>query len=371
MDSQQENYIQDGSQVKEQHTSYHHSYQIIYAAAINNGTETPKMTKLFVIPGHGAGDPGATGYGYNEAERVRALATKLKEYGGDNVLLADFNRNYYADNGISTLNIPKDYQILELHMDSATASAKGGHVIIKSGFTPDKYDTALANFITSYFPGRSNKIIGRSDLANPNRAANKGYSYRLLETCFISNQNDINKFNNNLDEIAKGILKSFDITPIDNTPQPPIHIINHNCQIWEYNDTDAQKWWIRWINDNTIALRNVSSWNWLSLPNSNQEPCQAEVWEGTKENKDPRDPQILILEQINEKNNTYKIHPKQAQHLSLDVDGASKKSGTKVQWYYNNNSKAQEWYLYKNDDNTYLIISTCSFLPLDVENGGI
>ena len=32
------------------------------------------MAKLYIICGHGAGDPGAIGCGYNEAERVRELA---------------------------------------------------------------------------------------------------------------------------------------------------------------------------------------------------------------------------------------------------------------------------------------------------------
>jgi len=46
-------------------------------------------------------------------------------------------------------------------MDSAGASAKGGHVIIKEGYNPDQYDTALSNFIGNFFPGRANKIVAK------------------------------------------------------------------------------------------------------------------------------------------------------------------------------------------------------------------
>ena len=145
------------------------------------------MAHLFIIAGHGAGDCGAVGYGYTEAERVRALASRLSALGGGNVTVADTNRNWYADNGIMSLNIPKDWQILELHMDSNVPSVKGGHVIIEEGYSPDKYDTALANFISSFFPGRAEKIKPRDDLANPWRAAQRGYSYRLLENGFITN----------------------------------------------------------------------------------------------------------------------------------------------------------------------------------------
>lgn len=169
------------------------------------------MTTLFVIAGHGAGDPGACAYGFSEAERVRALAQRIKDIGGGSVELGDFSRDYYADGGISNLGIPKDWQIVELHMDSASASARGGHVIIKDGFDPDSYDNALANFIGRMFPGRSVLITPRSDLANPNRAAAAGYPYRLLECCFISNYDDLMKFNNQMDDLARGILNAFGI----------------------------------------------------------------------------------------------------------------------------------------------------------------
>ena len=89
------------------------------------------MAHLFVIAGHGAGDSGAVGYGYTEAERVRALAGRLAALGGNNVTVGDTKRNWYADKGISSLSIPKNWQIIELHMDGASPSARGGHVIIQ------------------------------------------------------------------------------------------------------------------------------------------------------------------------------------------------------------------------------------------------
>lgn len=169
------------------------------------------MPKLFYIAGHGHGDPGAVGNGFQEAERVRALGWKLKELGGDNVLLSDFNRDYYADKGISTMNLSKDYCILEGHMDAGQASARGGHVIIKTGFNPDKYDTALANMLSNILPGRSNLIVGRNNLANVNRAASRGFNYRLVEFGFITNVEDVKIFNSRMSEIAEGVLKAFGI----------------------------------------------------------------------------------------------------------------------------------------------------------------
>lgn len=182
------------------------------------------MAKLFIICGHGSGDSGAVGNGYTEAERVRALGKRIKELGGDSVILGDVNRNFYRDKGILNLNISKEYKIAELHMDSGAAGAKGAHIIIKEGFKADAYDNALAKFLGEMFPGRSKKIVGRSDLANVNRAAKKGYNYRLIECGFISNAGDVKIFNENLDKIARGILAAFGIG-VGNagavTPTPP------------------------------------------------------------------------------------------------------------------------------------------------------
>lgn len=186
------------------------------------------MSRVFVIPGHGAGDPGACGGGYSEAERVRALARRIKAYGGDSVILADFNRNYYADNGISSLGLPRDTQIVELHMDSGAESARGGHVIVQAGLGTDKYDRAIAAEISRIFPGRAVTLVERGDLANPARAAARGYGYRLVENGFISNPTDRSIFNGKLDEIAKAYCRAFGILKEKKVnPQKPGNAVNN------------------------------------------------------------------------------------------------------------------------------------------------
>lgn len=168
--------------------------------------------RLYVIAGHGAGDPGACGNGYTEAERVRALANAIKRRGGDSVVLLDTSRNWYADKGINSLNIPKGDCLVELHMDSSTSSARGGHVIIKAGIGgADAYDRAIRDFIVQYFPGRSVTIDERSDLANPNRAAARGINYRLVENGFISNAKDVATFNAHVNDLADCYLAAFGI----------------------------------------------------------------------------------------------------------------------------------------------------------------
>lgn len=171
------------------------------------------MTSLYVICGHGAGDSGATGGGYTEADLVRKLAKRMDALGGSSVTVLDTSVNWYASKKVNAALKKKVGRnpVIELHMDSASASAKGGHVIIKKGYSADKYDNALAKYIKAAFPGRANSIVGRSDLANINRAAAQGINYRLLECCFISNKADREEFIRDMDNVAKGILGAFGI----------------------------------------------------------------------------------------------------------------------------------------------------------------
>lgn len=167
---------------------------------------------LYVIAGHGAGDSGACGCGYQEAERVRALASRMGELGGTEVVVLDMSRNWFADRGILGLDLPPGSQIVELHMDSGPRGARGGHVIVKPGKQPDGYDLALAALLSGMFPGRAESIRGQS-LANATRAAQKGYGYRLLECGFITDALDVNTFNTHIDRFATGILAAFGIVP--------------------------------------------------------------------------------------------------------------------------------------------------------------
>lgn len=177
------------------------------------------MAKLFVICGHGAGDPGADGGGYTEAERVRALAARIKALGGSEVELGDTSRNWYRDGGISRLETKAP--VVELHMDaSGVPGAHGAHVIIKTGFEPDEYDRALADRLSTMMPGRADKLVKVSNLANVNRAARRGINYRLVENGFIDSPIDLAYFNGHVDDIARVYLEVFGITASSAPSEP-------------------------------------------------------------------------------------------------------------------------------------------------------
>lgn len=168
---------------------------------------------LYLISGHGAGDPGAGGNGYHEADMVRTISSRLKALGGSQVVELDKSINWYASGRVNA-DLKRqvgDNPVLEIHLDYSSSSAKGGHVIIKEGAKADAYDTKLANFLKSFFPGRSSVIVGRSNLANVNRAYANSINYRLMECCFITNSEDMKKLVSRMDEFCRGVLAAFNI----------------------------------------------------------------------------------------------------------------------------------------------------------------
>lgn len=180
------------------------------------------MTRLYVICGHGHGDPGSAGGGLNEADLVRDLASEMAKIPGVEVL--DTSKNWFAQNlvnGDLKKKVGGD-PVLELHMDwSGSASARGGHVIVDADLTADRHDTALADYISKRFPGRSDKLVKRNNLANLNRAQRNGINYRLLECCFISNAGDRESFCGDLAGIASGIAGCFGLESSGSaTPAP-------------------------------------------------------------------------------------------------------------------------------------------------------
>lgn len=211
------------------------------------------MPILYVISGHGAGDPGASGNGRNEADVVRDISTRLKALGGSSVVELNKNINWYASKKVNA-ELKKtvgNNPVIELHLDSA-AGARGGHVIIKEGYKPDAYDNALATFVKSFFPGRANVIVERGNLANVNRAAANNINYRLLECCFITSSDDMKKLTTQMDAFCKGILNAFGIKVGETMKEGWVK--------------DSKGWWYRyadgsWPKSKWLKLKGI--WYWF------------------------------------------------------------------------------------------------------------
>ena len=178
------------------------------------------MTHL-VICGHGQGktvyDVGAVNRSLNitEAQKVRELAELMKQHATKTHFITD--KNVYDFKNIASIS--KGYEsVTELHFNAFNTKAYGTEVLIKDGFKPDKTDTALKNVLEKYFKARGFKYIDW--LYNANVMAKTGISYRLIEICFIDNNNDMAIFEKNKQAIAREIMEVIEERKITVKPKP-------------------------------------------------------------------------------------------------------------------------------------------------------
>ena len=191
------------------------------------------MGHHLVICGHGQGrhayDPGAVNKGLDitEAAMVRQLANKMKQYSGSDIDYVT-DHNVYDHQSLALLG--KDYDsITELHFNAYNGQARGTEVLIYSGFQADYLDNSLLNVLAKHFTNRGIKKVGW--LYNANIAANNGFNYRLVEVCFIDNNQDMAIYRQNEESIAQGFVKA--ITGKVQTKGTPAPVVREVYKIGE------------------------------------------------------------------------------------------------------------------------------------------
>ena len=173
--------------------------------------------KILLIAGHGAGDPGSIGCGYKEADLTRELVTLVKpllaEYA--EVSVYDFARKAKADvdNGIKYDYSKYDY-VLEFHFNAHKPAANGTEIYVHTSETKTSVEgLILRNIIRFGFTNRG--IKKSSQLVVMNKCKMYKTPYALLETCFISNENDMRIYQQHKNEIAtaivNGIVEGFNL----------------------------------------------------------------------------------------------------------------------------------------------------------------
>ena len=167
--------------------------------------------KILLIAGHGAGDPGAcSNYGVEATETRRVVEMLKSQFGAYNVSIDVYptNRNAYADIGAGAVQVNfanYDY-ILEVHFNSsANESATGVEVWVTPAETGITVEQSIVNKVSSL--GYANRGVKREDFCVIRTAKNKGVSAALIETCFISNKNDMNRYNDKFSKVCNAIVE--------------------------------------------------------------------------------------------------------------------------------------------------------------------
>lgn len=196
---------------------------------------TTKGKKILIAAGHGYNDPGAVGNGTNERDFIRKyIAPNVQKYlkqAGHTVDLyggSKQDQNLFVDTqygerlgdtknyGMYWVKQQKYDVVVELHLDAASASATGGHVIISNQWPADNIDKDINNCLKATV-GTIRGIDPRNDLLNANVSGRLNINYRLVEMGFITNKKDMNYLKKNYDKFSKELAGAINGKPISGT----------------------------------------------------------------------------------------------------------------------------------------------------------
>lgn len=191
--------------------------------------EEKKMFRMLVMAGHGRNqdgswDPGAVGCGYQEADLARELRDLIKAAADQAGVPCDVapDRNHYSyfKNGGQYDFTPYTY-VLEVHFNaSATADStgdgkmKGSMVYIDKSETGHSVEDAILNNL--YSIGSRQAWDGvvvtqrqesyKNGLMVQSKVRAQGVSHAVLETCFVTDQDDMDWYLVNKTKIAQAII---------------------------------------------------------------------------------------------------------------------------------------------------------------------
>ena len=213
--------------------------------------------KILLISGHGAGDSGAVGNGYKEADLTREVVNILKNKLSNYAQVEVYNQSRDAFSDVNNGNLQvnwKNYNyVFEVHFNAG--GGKGTEIYTTREESAKTVEQKIMDKLGQYFTIRGVKEKNFNVIYS---AKKSGVSSALLETCFIDNANDMNIYQSNKDRIcqaiAEGIAEGFGLK--EGEPSQPIEIPSNNKDINSIADeVIAGKWGNG--NDRKINLENA------------------------------------------------------------------------------------------------------------------
>lgn len=182
------------------------------------------MKNILLIAGHGAGDPGATGNGYKEAdltrELVKLIQKRLAKFAC--VTFLPMERNWYqhiCENGAYYDFRGFDY-VLEVHFNAhkpdtvGNGKNKGTEIYVTMSEKSVTVEENILRRIVSL--GFTNRGVKRKNYGLISYIKKQGTSAALLEVCFIDDIDDIKLYQAKkaeyADAVALGIAEGFGLS---------------------------------------------------------------------------------------------------------------------------------------------------------------
>jgi len=220
--------------------------------------------KILLIAGHGAGDSGAVGCGYKEADLTREVAKlvrgKLSSYA--TVVVADTSVNWF--NNKSKLPLSGVDYVFEIHFNACVNDARGNGVTTGTEIyvtTSEKGTTVEENIVKGIASlGLKNRGVKRKNFSVINYCKNRGISSALLETCFIDDADDMKIYASKkeliAEAIANGIAEGFGLKKA--VKEEPVNDLADACKVLaEKGIINSPNYWAKgegYSTENTILL---------------------------------------------------------------------------------------------------------------------
>lgn len=196
--------------------------------------------KILLIAGHGAGDPGASGCGYKEADLTRELVPLIKSALASydvNVGIYDMAKNAFKEAQKGTLKLNKYDYLLEVHFNAFDdPTAHGTEIFVTTSEGGIGVEQAIMKNMKKYFTLRDADGVKKTNFLVIKTAKSQGISSALIEVCFITNKNDMIVYQASKSQIAKdialGIATGFGLKPKEKG--------NTNVAVVEYQVNDSR-----------------------------------------------------------------------------------------------------------------------------------
>lgn len=308
-----------------------------------------------------------------EDRKVKNRLIELLKAAGHTVYDCTVDKNISADTILSEIVKKCNSHIVDLdisiHLNSGRADAIGdgktGGVEVYGYYNNV---SNIANKICQHISGslgvtnRGFKI--RQDLYVLKNTDAKAI---LIECCFVDDKDDKDRWNT--DKCADAIFTALTGQSVSNQAGSVSN--QAKVQLYTANGTDAQRWKVYHNKDGTISLRNVACGLFLDVTGGvAKDGTTVQVYkkgnganqkwkvEQLKGNYNPSFSSPVVLVSALNKD------------MCLDVYGAGKVDGSRIDIYKKNNTAAQQWGILDHGDGTWTLINVGSCKALDVVGGG-
>jgi len=179
--------------------------------------------KILLIAGHGDGDCGAVGNGYQEADLTREVVSLLKTILSNyaEVDIADTKKNWFEYLGSNWFNFKPYNYVLEVHFNAGGNDTKGNGATTgveiyiprsEKGYSVEENivgNLAKLGLRNRHLNGKGEFEPKKKDFRVISKVKSQGVSSALLELCFIDDIDDMKLYQNKKNEIVKAIAKGI------------------------------------------------------------------------------------------------------------------------------------------------------------------